>query len=83
MIKMPVLMKMYVKIRFVWSRDEDHMIHILSPALAEKHFIRTLILLLLLMLLKTMMLILTLISILILISGNHDGKRSEAYMIHF
>ena len=83
MIKMPVLMKMYVKIRFVWSRDEDHMIHILNPALAEKHFIRTLILLLLLMLLKTMMLILTLISILILISGNHDGKRSEAYMINF
>ena len=45
MIKMPVLMKMYVKIRFVWSRDEDDKIRYLEPV--RKHFIRTLILLLL------------------------------------
>ena len=41
MIKMVVL----AKIRFVWSRDEDDKIRYLEPV--RKHFIRTLILLLL------------------------------------
>ena len=41
MIKIVVL----AKIRFVWSRDEDDKIRYLEPV--RKHFIRTLILLLL------------------------------------